>query len=557
MRNNYYIIVITFFIIFFAIGVCIFKDYGVGWDEGNNHHYGYLVLNYILGDKQGAEQFVDPLISDRNKRFIYYLPRDNTSGFWDPVTGQFAKTHGPVFEVLLVSIEKFLNLRDSQKIYFLRHIAIFMMFYIGAVFFYKLCRYAFDDWKIGILGSLFLVLSPRIFSHSFHNSVDISFLSMFIVSMYTLIRFLEKKNILWASIHAIACAITVDIRIAGIMIPFITFVLVIFDIIASNFKKVDIKKIVWILIIYSIIFITLSTLLWPMLWGNPFRNFIAAFKASATDPWDWWELYFGNKTYGQKVPWHFTPVWLFITTPPIYTVFFFIGLLSLIKSIWGIKKFYPRIKVQLIAIFCFFGPLIAVALFKTTLFNGWRHMFFIYPGFLLISLTGFLTIDSFIKKSLQGLRYKIINGLFIFIIFCSLAFTVSFMIRSHPYQNVYFNWAIGGLKNAKGQFDIGYWGVELREAFEYILKNDKNKIINYRVDNPNWTPVVLANASILPEGYRLNFITEESYVNEPLKHRVDYLVTNYYNYSIEHEFEEIWSRKVDGVKIVTVYKLTD
>ena len=52
-----------------------------------------------------------------------------------------------------------------------------------------------DLFFVGRLGSLFLILSPRIFAHSFYNSKDLAFLSFFIISIYTMVRYLEEKTL--------------------------------------------------------------------------------------------------------------------------------------------------------------------------------------------------------------------------------------------------------------------------------------------------------------------------------------------------------------------------
>lgn len=47
-----------------------------------------------------------------------------------------------------------------------------MMFLVGVIFFCLLCRRVFKSWMLAVMGSLFLVLQPRIFAHSFYNSID-------------------------------------------------------------------------------------------------------------------------------------------------------------------------------------------------------------------------------------------------------------------------------------------------------------------------------------------------------------------------------------------------
>jgi len=88
----------------------------------------------------------------------------------------FSTYYGPFFEVILVVMERILNLgKNSRAIFFMRHFVTFISFYIGVFVFYLLCKNRFNSWKIGLLGSVFLILSPRIFADSFYNSKDIPF----------------------------------------------------------------------------------------------------------------------------------------------------------------------------------------------------------------------------------------------------------------------------------------------------------------------------------------------------------------------------------------------
>ena len=213
-----------FFGAFLLLGVIIFKDYGVGWDELKNRQYGNITIDYVLGNDQDAGYYKDP------------------EDFWNPKSGQFAKTHGPVFEVALVAAEKALHLDDQREKYLLRHIGTFLAFFLSVLFFYMLCRHIFSSMGTALLGSLFFALTPRIFAASFNDSMDIAFMMMFAASMYTMVRYLDAQNVFWAVLHAAACAVMIDIRISGILIPVITILFVVFDTLVSKTSPKTFKK---------------------------------------------------------------------------------------------------------------------------------------------------------------------------------------------------------------------------------------------------------------------------------------------------------------------------
>lgn len=515
IEQKYKLIVFIFFAIYLCIGLSIFRDYGISWDEGFQRRLGTVTLNYILG--------VD-------KELLSYYDRD----------------HGPVFETLLVVIERVINpFKNTQLTFFMRHLFIFLLFYVGAIFFYRLCKNSFGSYKIGLLASLFLILSPRIFAHSFYNSKDIVFLSVFIISIYTLIRFLDNTNFNNAVIHSLICAILIGVRILGIIVPLFTIAFFITDAIIKD-KKINYKKISNLIfyIIFSIIF---TIVFWPLLWTKPIYHFIETFKQMQHYPWQGGVLYLGNYIAAEKLPWHYIPVWIAISTPILYLLFFSIGFIFSIKEfLVNPLAFYLAKRNNLIFLAWFFSPLLIVIVLKSVLYDCFRHLFFIYPAFLIISLTGLVDLFKFIQTKFQGLRRKTINIVFVSIVIISLAWTAYSMIKIHPYQNVYFNILVGGMKNAKNNFELDYWGLSYRKALEYIVKNDSSQIININVANP---PGIL-NAYMLPSKDKKRLVFVES------PEEAKYFLSNFRDHKEDYPYEnEFYSIKIGGEKIMVVYKM--
>ncbi len=433
IENNKKVIVLLFFLGFLFIGLNIFNDYGVHWDEYDNQQFGERWYGYI-------RDFISkgfPSAPVKNKRM-------------------FDLIHGPAFELFLVFIKKkLLNLTDSRDIFLMRHLFTFLLFYSGVFFFYLLSKFHFKSWKIGMLGSLFLILHPRIFSHSFYNSVDIPFLSFYVISTYTLIRYLERKTFLRAVFHVLACAILIGIHVVGVILPLCTFIFFARDLLRLRGDKEEIKKIIKTILVFALLLIAFTVLFWPFLWENPIGNF---FESLATTS----KFYRGDLL----PPWYYNLRWIVVTTPLLYSFCFFVGFFISIKALFRYPiKLYPQNRTVLIVIFLFFVPIILPIIYKTTLYDGWRHHYFIYPIFLIFSLKGLIVLFKFIKIKFHGSGYKIINTAFIFIIVSSLINTTQFMVKYHPHQCVCGNIFAGrDMRRAKYQFALDYWGLSYRKA---------------------------------------------------------------------------------------------
>lgn len=455
IENNRKIIILTCFVTFFFIGLNIFKDYGVHEDELGNQWFGNYMIQYINN------------------------PESSECPFWE-VHGETVHIwiHGPVFELFLAFIEKkILKLAEGADIIFMRHLVTFLTYFTGVVFFYFLCLFYFKNWKVGLLGCLFLILHPRIFSNSFYNSVDIPFLSFYIISIYSLFKYLERKTLLRTFLHALVCAVLIDIRVAGVIMPFCTLFFVIADLIKNKEERRKIKLIAMNIILYLVALFIFIILFWPLLWKSPIHNFLFALRASLYNS--------GTATiFFTPVPWYYNFVWILITTPLLYSFLFVIGIVISIKAfLKNPIKYYSSYRNRLLALFLFLTPIALSIIFKTRLFCDWRHHYFIYPLFVIFILLGTIFCLEFINTKFTARAHKIIQIIFICMVILNMAGIGWLMVKYHPHQNIYKNvLAPFFLKNGRICFDkfstsADYWGLSYRDALEYILKNDKAKEI--------------------------------------------------------------------------------
>ena len=515
LGNNKRLIVSIFFLGYLLIGLIIFKDYGVHWDEMDNREFGKRWCVYL-----------------RDFRFKNLTPNP------PPGTDDFIR--GAFFESSLFAIEKgVLKLKDSRDIIFMRHLCTFLSFYIGVFFFYLLGSLLFKNWKIGLLGSLFLILHPRIFAHSFYNYADIPFLSLYIVGTYTLVIFLRKKTLPRAIFHAIACAMLTGIRMAGIIIPLCSFILIVADLLRSRRDADERSRIIKSLSLYLFVFIIATFILSPVLWDNPVKNFFLFLKFSK----------YNTPEAGSLHPaWDYNPKWIIITTPLLYCCYFFIGLFASIVSLFRKqeKQFFRNESILIIVLF--FLPLILPVIFKTFLYDEWRHHYFIYPIFLIISLKGLLSIHSFLKAVFHGLKYKFANSIYISLIVFGFVNAAYFIFKYHPHQYIYSNVLSGKyMDRAKVESSLDYWGLSYRKALEYILKHDNSEFINIYVPNKPG----LLNALILSPQDRKRLI----YVPQ---NDAKYIITNFRGgkagYSQLINKNEFYSLKIGDIKFMVVYK---
>jgi len=124
--------------------------------------------------------------------------------------------------------------------------------------------------------------------------------------------------------------------------------------------------------------------------------------------------------------------------------------------------------MDIIVFFILFITLFLVIELNSTLYNGWRQIYFIYPCLIFLSVRG-----------LELISRKFTSRNTIIFISPFLIFTCLWMVTNHPFQFVYFNKFAGN--NIMNNFEIDYSGTSNRSALSYIAKNDTRNKINLHI----------------------------------------------------------------------------
>jgi hypothetical protein len=505
---------IILFAALLSLGVAIYRDYGISWDETIQRSFGKNNYFYIVNGEP-------PLSIIEGGRY-----------------------YGPIYEIFLF------RLTYTPKIdqeYYARHLFTFLTFAAGVFGFYFLIRRLWRKNWLAVAGSLALVLSPRIFADAFYNTKDIPFMVGFIFAVYTLVRFLDHSSFKNILLHALFSAILIDIRIPGVAIVAMTIGFIGIDLLlnkprSSRAALTGLSK----LIVYLVVCAGFVILFWPNLWHDPGGQFLLAFKEMSNYPKDETILFKGYFVNFAPPPLTYIPTWIAISTPLVIIVGFVAGLISstreiVFKASWVFEREKRNLWIMLA---WFFFPLIMVILLKSTLYNAWRQMFFIYPALILVALQGLrglLKVVDWLPRpriGQAGLACLIVIG---------MIDPVSFMIRNHPYQNVYFNRLAGeNLKSARSLYEMDYWGLSCKADLDFILKTEPvGEITVFDVD-----PTASYNATLLPEAQRSRLI----FTNDIAQ--AQYFIGGYRNHPQDYPYlNEVFNVSVDGAKLTSVFKL--
>lgn len=471
------------FLCLVGIGALAIQDYGISSDEPAMYTFGVQVYAYLFLD--------GPVPAVQDWAF-----------------------HNPIFHVLLTAIQRIFDITSARSIWLMRHFVTYLLFLCGVGIFYRLTVSLLKNRKIACIGTVFLLLSPLIFAHSVYNPKDIPTLVCFIFAISALLAWRRRLYALrWALPVALMCALAMSLRSFGLILPVLVLLLLAMDTLPNNPRRFSQGTIMFLGALCVLLIVV-----WPRLWTHPAVHLLTAFGTSVAHG-------------GMQTPWYYVPAWIIATTPLLYTALFCIGCIALVPHL----RTRPEWRIILL---WFFVPVITVMLPQFNVFDGWRHVFFVYPAFLLIALFGLqylLTISSDAVRITTGI-----------VTLLSIVWTALWMTLHHPLQFAYFSLPV----SITGDFfDVDYWGMSHYSGLKWILEHDDRRAI------PVYTKarVGAVSADIFPrtQWQRLHFVSPAS---------ADYIVQNFRQKSTEQLLPDsriVYEIVLGGRTLLAIYKGPD
>ena len=494
------------FLCILLLGVVLYKDYGIAYDEPVNRRNGGISFNAVLNrvNEGFSTTFFenDPETKQFNVDLNQYRDRD----------------YGVAFDLPVFYLERILRLNDSRSQYQFRHILTFLVFLAGVAAVYRIAMLRFSDWRLASIAAVMLVLSPRMFAEAFYNNKDIVFMSAFAVAGYTLLKFLFKPTLLGGVVHALASALAIDVRIMAVMIPLATIFLLCAFALRGELRA---RRAIPMALCYGLATMVFVYAFWPWLWVGPmegtvwlapFRKVKEVFDNMSSFRWGGWILFAGHLYPVGALPKYYLPVWIAVTTPVLYIALSGLGIAATILKalrckfrLWGSKEELQDLVYLAFALL----PIVAVIALNSVVYDGWRQVYFVYPWIILLAVRGFTAAFNVSRR--PAYRYAICG-----ILIASCLHTAYWMKTAHPHQNVYFN-ALAGDRRDR-DFEMDYWGLSNVAGLREIARRDSRANITI-------APLGISSVSqallMIPAGDRDRF----KIIDDP--GHADYVVTNY------------------------------
>lgn len=502
--------------VYILIGMGIYKDYGISTDEPNERATMYINLNYmttLLGKPMEGVPRLDEYV-DR-----YY--------------GIFLQMPTALFEV---------GSKGLDYIYSCRHLYTFGVCVIGYIAFFYLCKRLFNSNLLALLGTAMVALYPRFFAEQFYNIKDMVFVSVYMIAMWATYMLIESK-FSWKNIiiFSFMSALATNVRIVGavfiiLLIGYMWIACILESVYATGHYNLTWKKTLIVSAAIVAAYFIFLVLMYPVAWENPVGTLIEIFtKFTNYDDWHGVIVFMGKVISKEEVPWYYVPVWMLISVPVWYLILFLISLFSIVKNIVRKKKEKSSFFEYQYLIWCILlvaVPFGAILIKNATLYNGWRHCYFLLPPLILLGIYG---VDYIVKGKRR--YYKI--AVFSLITF-GMVLQMGWICFNHPHEMVYFN-SIG--KMWASDFDRDYWNMVELQAYEYIMENDDGSHIT--IDSGGGM-------------FFLNMLNDEEKARFERTENAMYYIETYRgkvgNEVSKEGYEEIHSITVDNFKVASIFK---
>ena len=497
VRNHPRQAVALFFLLLLLIGFATVGSYGRAWDEPSE----MKILRMALKEYDALLPFDTPYSAFLQNADI---PR---------ISESVEKDHGiclyyPLFWAF--GTDAF----SVQQLAVIWRCHTWGIFVLGLWALYSICHRMGFSRLLSLTGVLVLFLSPRFFAEGHYNNKDIALLSLVLVLFWQMARMLEKPDWKRGLCFALCAGLCTATRVIGAAYCGLFGLVIVLHLWLTkrlNRRTVGVGAFVLAASVACYVLFT------PAFLADP-AGFIEYTLKNAVgfSRWHGNILFFGRiiACASEWPPRWYLPAFIAITTPLWALALLGFGSVHII-----VRGFQKRLSVfsdanlvlRCTALGSWLIPLLGLVALRSLVYNGWRHVYFLYGPMVLCMVCGLDALFARCKSRIVLRRIlAAVTGL------CLLLSAAGIAVN-HPVQYAYYN-ALVPSENRWTQFEPDWWNLSCLTAVKELMKQTEGTLVIGASDRNTRSGLSHA-ASMLPEG-------AVKVVNEYDSEVPDYLMAN-------------------------------
>lgn len=406
-------------------------EQGIYWDEAVQRAHGQAILAWY------ASGFTDTTVFEQGNLFLY----------------------GGIVEMTLEALVAVV----PADPYLLRHAAVMALGLLAAWAVWRI-GVRLDRPILGLLAMALLLVSPRFVGHALFNSKDIPTASFYVLTLALFVVDLRRPpgaSLAGVVPAGVALGLLLGTRFGAAII--LTAVLAGYAV--QWWKdgrgydvavKLGARFSVAFLIGWAVMLVG-----WPWALRRPLAHPLVALKVSGRFPWHLDELFAGRFVESLDLPVSYLPVWFGIVLPEVILAGLVVAVVVVLRRFIERRRL-PEAGVVALGLAAVV-PLAYVTVSGTALYDGVRHLLFLFPLLALGAAWGWIALLR--SAVLRSGGAVVVWGI---VMVAGVALPVVEMVRMAPYSYVYFNRLVGGVQGAQGDFELEYWGLSYREGAQRL-----------------------------------------------------------------------------------------
>src|SRR5665213_172237 len=423
-----------------VIAALTFRDYGLGWDDVTHSQYGELLVK-LYG-----------------------------SGFADTRALSFVNLYkyGGGFDMAAALADKVLPFGLFET----RRLLGAVVGLIGLAVTWRLGR-RLGGPVSGLAALILLTACPLYYGHMFMNPKDAPFATAMAVLLIGIVRVLDeypRPDARSVALFGVGLGVAFGMRIlAAVAAPYGLFALAL--IAASEAQAHGLKpalqrlrQFIAAILPALVLGYLIMGLLWPWSVVNPLNPFYAAeyFDKFFEKPWR--ELFEGRLILVPDMPLSYLPRLFSLKLPVVMLLFGMLGFAGVVTVLIRGARVALNRRASLLALALAAALPIALAMVSHPAFyNGVRHFIFVVPPFAVLGGLAFGYL--FERARAQG---RAAMAALCIILIGGVSLPLYDMVKLHPYQYTAFNTFAGGVRQARHNYMLDYWGLAFKQAADEL-----------------------------------------------------------------------------------------
>ena len=522
--------------LFLIVAAFVFDDYGLSADEDSQRLIGEVPLNYLAGEGDRA--------------------LDWTWAWHD-------RYYGAVFEApLVLLLERVLALEDSRDIYLGRHFLTHLFFLTGGIFCYLIVLRMFASKPLALIAMILFLLHPRLYAHSFINTKDIPFLVMFMVALYLSHRAFRRDTLGAFVLCGVGVGLLVNLRILGVILLVAVLALRGLDLPFAS-SGGERRRVLLTGGAFALAAVLTYYAVLPVLWTDPIGRFVELVRVLRVHPNEAFDLFRGEQLSSRDgLPFDYVPVWVGITTPPATLLLALAGAVALAWRGWRHPRDILRngpLRFGFLLAILPVATVATVVVLESSLYNGWRQLYFLYAPLLLLAIFGLHRLASLLQGRWMRVGVFSLAG-------AGMVVTLTSMVKIHPLEDLYYTVLTdrAAPNHLVDHYHTGYWPHYHLKLIREIIDDHPEQAVLISHEEAWRQSVMLDDAEKQRTALSEDMMPKGFYSDQPFS-RKEYKMTIYNNTLVtlsgkilenpEGRNEEIAQAMLAGDPVTTV--LTD